>query len=96
MAGDDFVIPGTGEYKISAVYAPGETLSGLEPSHILITFHDVFRYSEKCALPKMPVFYGRRRESRFRGRGKTLRSTEVDCPCAARRGTLAAQAGRCA
>jgi hypothetical protein len=47
MAADDFVIPGSGKYTITAVYAPGVTLSGLEPSYIRITFYDVLRYSRK-------------------------------------------------
>lgn len=47
MAADDFVIPGTGGYEISAVYAPGHTISGTEPSSILITFYDVLKYSRQ-------------------------------------------------
>jgi hypothetical protein len=47
MAADDFIIPGTGNYNISAVYTPGEILSGTEPTNILVTFYDVLKYSGK-------------------------------------------------
>lgn len=47
MAADDFVVPGTGQYTISAVYAPGDIYSGLEPTHIFVTFYNVLKYSRK-------------------------------------------------
>ena len=47
MAADDFILPGTGRYKITAVYAPGVILSGTEPSQIYVTFYDALKYSRK-------------------------------------------------
>ena len=47
MAADDFIIPGTGRYKITAVYAPGVILSGAEPSYFHIVFYDALKYSKK-------------------------------------------------
>jgi len=47
MAADDFIIPGTGKYRITAVYAPGITLSGGEPSQIYVAFYDTLKYSKK-------------------------------------------------
>src|SRR5690348_8130855 len=47
MAADDFILPGTGRYKITAVYAPGVILSGTEPSQIYVAFYDALKYSRK-------------------------------------------------
>jgi hypothetical protein len=49
IAADDFVIPGTGTHKITAVHAPG-VLSGHEPYSMAVTFYDKIKYSEKSGI----------------------------------------------
>jgi hypothetical protein len=49
IAADDFVIPGTGTHRITAVHAPG-VLSGNEPYAMAVTFYDKIKYSEKSGI----------------------------------------------
>jgi len=46
MAADDFTVPGTGKYKVTAVYVPGRILSGTEPTSFYITFYQELKYSK--------------------------------------------------
>jgi hypothetical protein len=55
MAADDFIVPGTGRYKITAVYAPGVILSGAEPSYVHIVFYDALRYSKKTGKTTIAI-----------------------------------------
>jgi hypothetical protein len=48
LAADDFIIPGRGTHKITAVYTPGVHVSGYaEPSSMAVTFYDKIKYNEK-------------------------------------------------
>ena len=54
-AADDFIVPGTGKYKITAVYVRGVTLSGGEPSQIHVILYDALKYSRKTGKTTIAI-----------------------------------------